>query len=64
MDYCEALEEDQETPAGDSPHPLQSGEVLAGKVRYQMRVIGKMTILSSVLFGEMTVLTWMIPDLG
>ena len=33
------------------------------KVRYQMGLIGKLTILSSVALGEMTVLTWMIPDL-
>ncbi len=28
-----------------------------------MGLIGKMTILSSVVLGEMTVLLWMIPDL-
>jgi hypothetical protein len=33
-----------------------------GEVRYQIEVIGEMTILISFLFGEMTVLTWMIPD--
>ena len=32
--------------------------MLSGKVWYQMGVFGKMTILSSVVLGEMTVLTW------
>ncbi len=52
--------------AGDGGGDGEGGVARAadGKVRYQMRVTGKMTMLSSVLLGEMTIPLWMIPDLG